>query len=112
MYLQLIQLLEYYLMEKLNVIKKELGMDKGGKDKTIEKFRKRAEVIAMPEHIRTVFDEELMKLQNLESSASEFNVTRNYLEWLTQIPWYPSFLNCIGGYLRLRILILRMLMKF
>jgi Lon-like ATP-dependent protease len=28
-----------------------------------------------------------MKLQNLEPTASEFNVTRNYLDWLTQIPW-------------------------
>jgi ATP-dependent Lon protease len=52
-------LVEYYLMEKLNVIKKELGMDKGGKDKTVDKFRKRAEKVAMPEHIKVVFEEVL-----------------------------------------------------
>ena len=23
----------------------------------------------------------------LEASGSEFNVTRNYLDWLTQLPW-------------------------
>ena len=41
----------------------------------------------MPEAVRTVFDEELAKLQTLEQAASEFNVTRGYLEWLTSIPW-------------------------
>ena len=34
-----------------------------------------------------MFDEEINKLAHLEPAASEFNVTRNYLDWLTQIPW-------------------------
>jgi ATP-dependent Lon protease len=34
-----------------------------------------------------VFDDEISKLAHLEPAASEFNVTRNYLDWLTQIPW-------------------------
>ncbi|KAG0472175.1 hypothetical protein HPP92_016721 [Vanilla planifolia] len=34
-----------------------------------------------------VIDEELTKLQLLEASSSEFNVTRNYLDWLTALPW-------------------------
>lgn len=29
----------------------------------------------------------MAKLSNLESASSEFNVTRNYLDWLTAIPW-------------------------
>lgn len=32
----------------------------------------------------------MRKLQQLEPTASEFNVTRNYLDWLTQIPWGQS----------------------
>ena len=39
----------------------------------------------MPESVRKVFDEELAKLQGLEPAASEANVTRNYLDWLTQV---------------------------
>ncbi|EIN09920.1 ATP-dependent protease La [Punctularia strigosozonata HHB-11173 SS5] len=78
---------EYYLMEQLKGIKKELGMESDGKDKLIEKFRERAAALKMPEGVRKVFDEELNKLQHLEPAASEANVTRNYLEWLTQIPW-------------------------
>ncbi|KIY73073.1 ATP-dependent protease La [Cylindrobasidium torrendii FP15055 ss-10] len=78
---------EYYLMEQLKGIKKELGMESDGKDKLIEKFKERAASLKMPEGVRKVFDEELTKLAGLEPAASEANVTRNYLEWLTQIPW-------------------------
>ncbi|KAG9314785.1 atp-dependent protease La [Chiua virens] len=78
---------EYYLMEQLKGIKKELGMESDGKDKLIEKFKERATALKMPEGVRKVFDEELNKLMGLEPAASEANVTRNYLEWLTQIPW-------------------------
>ncbi|KAK7033046.1 Lon protease-like protein, mitochondrial [Favolaschia claudopus] len=78
---------EYYLMEQLKGIKKELGMESDGKDKLLDKFRERAAALRMPEPVRKVFDEELSKLAGLEPAASEANVTRNYLEWLTQIPW-------------------------
>ncbi|KAJ7630307.1 ATP-dependent protease La [Roridomyces roridus] len=78
---------EYYLMEQLKGIKKELGMESDGKDRLLEKFRERAATLRMPEPVRKVFDEELSKLAGLEPAASEANVTRNYLEWLTQIPW-------------------------
>lgn len=86
---------EYYLMEQLKGIKKELGMESDGKDKLIEKFRERAAALNMPDGVRKVFDEELNKLMHLEPAASEANVTRNYLEWLTQV------CSCIanpGGY--------------
>ncbi|WOO77564.1 Lon protease, mitochondrial [Vanrija pseudolonga] len=78
---------EYYLMEQLKGIKKELGMESDGKDKLVERFKEKAAKLAMPEGVKKVFDEELNKLMHLEPAASEFNVTRNYLDWLTQIPW-------------------------
>ncbi|KAK8858689.1 ATP-dependent protease La [Kwoniella newhampshirensis] len=78
---------EYYLMEQLKGIKKELGMESDGKDKLVEGFKEKASKLAMPEGVRKVFDEELNKLVHLEPSASEFNVTRNYIDWLTQVPW-------------------------
>lgn len=78
---------EYYLTEQLRGIKKELGIETDGKDKMVEKFKEKAASLKMPEQVRKVFDEELNKLQTLEPAASEFNVTRGYLEWLTNIPW-------------------------
>ncbi|KAJ4468787.1 ATP-dependent protease La [Lentinula aciculospora] len=78
---------EYYLMEQLKGIKKELGLESDGKDKLLQKFKDRAMQLAMPPAVRKVFDEELNKLASLEPSASEANVTRTYLEWITQLPW-------------------------
>ncbi|KAG8631167.1 hypothetical protein KVT40_000307 [Elsinoe batatas] len=78
---------EYWLMEQMKGIKRELGLESDGKDKMVEKFKERASKLAMPDAVRKVFDEELNKLAHLEPAASEFNVTRNYLDWLTQIPW-------------------------
>ena len=78
---------EYWLMEQMKGIRRELGIESDGKDKMIEKFREKANKLAMPEAVKKTFDEELNKLAHLEPAASEFNVTRNYLDWLTQIPW-------------------------
>ncbi|KAL9636576.1 MAG: hypothetical protein Q9164_002730 [Protoblastenia rupestris] len=78
---------EYWLMEQMKGIRRELGIESDGKDKMVEKFREKANKLAMPEAVKKTFDEELSKLAHLEPAASEFNVTRNYLDWLTQIPW-------------------------
>ena len=78
---------EYWLMEQMKGIKRELGIESDGKDKLVEKFKEKAEKLAMPDVVKKVFDEEITKLAHLEPAASEFNVTRNYLDWLTQIPW-------------------------
>lgn len=78
---------EYWLMEQMKGIRRELGIESDGKDKMVESFKEKGNKLAMPEAVRKVFDEELEKLAHLEPAASEFNVTRNYLDWLTQIPW-------------------------
>jgi ATP-dependent Lon protease len=78
---------EYWLMEQMKGIRRELGIESDGKDKLVEKFKEKAEKLAMPEAVKKVFEEELNKLAHLEPAASEFNVTRNYLDWITQIPW-------------------------
>lgn len=41
----------------------------------------------MPKAVQDVIDEELNKLGFLDNHSSEFNVTRNYLDWLTTLPW-------------------------
>ncbi|CAR29449.1 ZYRO0G08910p [Zygosaccharomyces rouxii] len=77
---------EYYLMEQLKGIKRELGID-DGRAKMIETFKKRVENLQLPESVKNVFDEEVQKLSTLETSMSEFGVIRNYLDWITSLPW-------------------------
>ena len=56
---------------------------------TVFRFRERLEPFegSIPEVASKVIDEELSKLGALEPASSEFNVTRNYLDWLTSVPW-------------------------
>ena len=37
-----------------------------------------------------MLDEEFKKLEFLDQNSSEFSVSRNYLDWLTSIPWGKS----------------------
>uniref|UniRef100_A0A8C9CGE5 Lon protease homolog, mitochondrial n=1 Tax=Phocoena sinus TaxID=42100 RepID=A0A8C9CGE5_PHOSS len=78
---------KYLLQEQLKIIKKELGLEKDDKDAIEEKFRERLKELVVPRHVMDVVDEELSKLGLLDNHSSEFNVTRNYLDWLTSIPW-------------------------
>ncbi|KAL9908821.1 lon protease homolog, mitochondrial isoform 4-T4 [Glossina fuscipes fuscipes] len=78
---------KYILHEQLKVIKKELGIEKDDKDAIGEKYREKLKTKKVPSIVMTVIDEELNKLNFLESHSSEFNVTRNYLDWLTSLPW-------------------------
>ncbi|XP_075209800.1 lon protease homolog, mitochondrial isoform X2 [Lycorma delicatula] len=78
---------KYILHEQLKAIKKELGLEKDDKDAIEEKFRERLKDKVVPKMVMEVIDEELKKLGFLESHSSEFNVTRNYLDWLTLLPW-------------------------
>ncbi|XP_059438526.1 lon protease homolog 1, mitochondrial [Corylus avellana] len=79
----------YLLNEQLKAIKKELGLETDDKTALSAKFRERLEPNRekCPPHVMQVIEEELTKLQLLEASSSEFNVTRNYLDWLTALPW-------------------------
>ncbi|KAL7992866.1 hypothetical protein Chor_017122 [Crotalus horridus] len=79
--------LQQRLGRELKIIKKELGLEKEDKDAIEEKFRERLKELLVPKHVMDVIDEELNKLGLLDNHSSEFNVTRNYLDWLTSIPW-------------------------
>ncbi|KAJ8752510.1 hypothetical protein K2173_004798 [Erythroxylum novogranatense] len=79
----------YLLNEQLKAIKKELGLETDDKTALSAKFRERIEPRKekIPSQVLQIMEEELTKLQLLEASSSEFNVTRNYLDWLTALPW-------------------------
>ncbi|KRY30455.1 Lon protease -like protein, mitochondrial, partial [Trichinella spiralis] len=78
---------KHLLYEQLKAIKKELGVEKEDKDALVEKFQERLKELNVPAHVKEVIDEELQKLSFLDPHSSEFNVSRNYLDWLTKMPW-------------------------
>lgn len=41
----------------------------------------------VPQYAMDVIQDEMDKLQTLETSSAEYAVCRNYLDWLTIVPW-------------------------
>lgn len=78
---------EFFLREQLKTIKKELGLEKDDKTCDIEKFEGRLKKRKVPTDVMTVITDELEKLNVLEVQSAEYAVCRNYLDWLTIIPW-------------------------
>ncbi len=78
---------EFFLKEQLKAIKKELGLEKEGKTAEVEKFQGRLKGLKLPIETQRTVDEELEKLKLLEPASPEYTVTRNYLDWLTVLPW-------------------------
>ncbi len=78
---------EFFLREQLKVIQRELGIAKDDKTADVERFQTRMARLHPPEDVQSKFKEELEKLQVLEQGSPEYGVTRNYLDWLTQVPW-------------------------
>jgi ATP-dependent Lon protease len=78
---------EFFLREQLKAIKKELGLEKEGKVSEIERFQERLTSRKLNAEAAQVVEEEMEKLKILEPMSPEYTVTRNYLDWLTVLPW-------------------------
>ena len=78
---------EFFLKEQLKAIKRELGLEKEGKTTEIEKFEERLESLKLTPEVQRSIEDELGKLKILEPTSPEYTVTRNYLDWLTVLPW-------------------------
>lgn len=78
---------DFFLRQQLKAIQKELGLAKDDKTTEVEEFEKRLEGKILPAATKKRIDEELHKLQLLETGSPEYGVTRNYLDWATSIPW-------------------------
>lgn len=78
---------EFFLREQLKSIKKELGIEKEGKETEAERFEKRLKKLTLTPEAKERVDEEMEKMKLIEPHSPEFNVTRSYLDWLTILPW-------------------------
>ena len=82
---------EYYLNEQLKAIQKELGeLEEGAKDEVGE-LEDKVKQAKLSKEAREKCESELKKLKTMSSMSAEASVIRNYLDWMTGIPWkHPS----------------------
>ena len=80
---------DYYLREKLNAIKEELG-DVVEQDKDAEQIRKRLDENPYPENIKKKVKEELSRYEILPMASGETGVIKTYIDWLMDLPWWQE----------------------
>lgn len=78
---------EFFLRQQLKVIQKELGISKDDRESDADTFAERLQGKLVPAHVQERIDDEMQKLQILEPASAEYGVTRNYLDWVTSVPW-------------------------
>jgi ATP-dependent Lon protease len=77
---------EYYLNEQLKAIQKELGEIDEGKDE-LSSLSKAINDAKMPKAAKEKCLSELKKLKSMSPMSAEATVVRNYLDWMTELPW-------------------------
>ncbi|HEX5353411.1 MAG TPA: endopeptidase La [Rhodanobacteraceae bacterium] len=77
---------EYYLNEQMKAIQKELGdIDESGNES--DTLAKKIEQAGMPKPVLAKAKAEFNKLKQMPPMSAEATVVRNYLDWLTGVPW-------------------------
>lgn len=76
----------YYLNEQIRAIKKEMGTDETDSDE-LKEIENRIEQKKMSAEADGKARQELKKLKLMTPMSAEATVVRNYIDWLTSLPW-------------------------
>lgn len=77
---------EAILREQMRSIEEELGEGDGNSEE-IKEFERKIKASGMPKEVREKAIKELSALAKMSQYNPEASYKRNYLEWLTDIPW-------------------------
>ena len=75
---------EFYLREQLKAIKKELGEDDA---EEAEKYRELLDQLSLDEESYNEVKRQIGRLEKISAESMEAAVIRNYLDWVTSLPW-------------------------
>ena len=75
---------QYYLRQQLKAIQEELGEKEGAE---IGELRERVEKAGLPEHVATVAEREVDRLERMTPASPEYQMIRTYLDWILEVPW-------------------------
>lgn len=79
---------EYYLTEQIKAINKELGRD--DQDNELEILAKKISQAKLPAEAQAKVDRELRRLEQMPALSAEASVSRNYIDWILQLPWHKA----------------------
>ncbi len=76
---------EQILRQQMRTIKEELG--EGGEEDEVEELRTRLRAAGLPDEVQKVARKQLGRMAAMQPQSAEYNVTRTYLEWISDLPW-------------------------
>ncbi len=80
---------EYYLRQQLKAIQRELGdADEGSVE--LDELKERIAAAELPENVRAAAEREFDRLSRMSPGASEYTVSKTYLDWILDLPWQTS----------------------
>lgn len=74
---------DFYLREQLKAIHTELGDDENEKEELEERIKAKG----MPEEVEAKALKELSRISRMQTSSPDYNVSRNYIDWLLELEW-------------------------
>jgi ATP-dependent Lon protease len=80
---------DYMLRQQLQAIQEELG-EKNPEKAELEELRRRLQEADLPEEIRKEAERELSRLERIPPAAPDYQMTRTYLELVSELPWKKS----------------------
>lgn len=80
---------DYYLREKMNVIREELG-DAASQDEDAANIRKRLAENPYPDYIKEKVLSEVKRYEMLPMASGETGVIKTYIDWLLDLPWWQE----------------------
>ncbi len=83
---------DYYLNEQMRAIQKEMG-EKDDFKSEIAELEKKLKAKKMSEEAQKKVKAEIKKLQMMAPMSAEATVSRNYIDWLLDMPWFEKTEN-------------------
>ncbi|HNM15590.1 MAG TPA: endopeptidase La, partial [bacterium] len=80
---------EYFLREQIKAIRHELGEDDDGSVE-VEELKAAVEKKKMPAEAKEAAMKEISRLSQMSPSAAEYTVSKTYVDWLLELPWYNA----------------------
>ena len=77
---------EYFLREKIKVIKRELG-DINSKEDEVSLLKKRLSKLKCNSKVREKIKSEISRYEAISSHSPELGMIRDYLDWMLHLPW-------------------------
>ena len=80
---------DFFLREQMRIIQRELG-EGDSNTSELNRLKDQIEKNNLPAEAKKAALKELERLQHISPSVAEYTVSRNYLDWIINLPWTKS----------------------